>query len=81
VWSLVSSSLLIAGGSVIRSLLLGVPAGYALARSTSRYALAVAYFFMAIRMVPAVAALIGFYLMLRDIGLLGSWLSVGLSIA
>ncbi|WSH67835.1 carbohydrate ABC transporter permease (plasmid) [Rhizobium ruizarguesonis] len=76
VWSLVSSSLLIAGGSVILSLLLGVPAGYALARSTSRYAIAVAYFFMAIRMVPAVAALIPFYLMMRDVGLLGSWVSV-----
>ncbi|MBY5669617.1 carbohydrate ABC transporter permease [Rhizobium leguminosarum] len=76
VWSLVSSSLLIAGGSVILSLLLGVPAGYALARSTSRYAIAVAYFFMAFRMVPAVAALIPFYLMMRDIGLLGSWVSV-----
>lgn len=76
VWSLVSSSLLIAGGSVILSLLLGVPAGYALARSTNRYAIAVAYFFMAIRMVPAVAALIPFYLMMRDIGLLGSWISV-----
>jgi len=76
VWSLLSSSLLIAGGSVILSLLLGVPAGYALARSTSRAAVAVAYFFMAIRMVPAVAALIPFYLMMRDIGLLGSWISV-----
>jgi multiple sugar transport system permease protein len=76
VWSLLSSSLLIASGSVILSLLLGVPAGYALARSTSRAAVAVAYFFMAIRMVPAVAALIPFYLMMRDIGLLGSWISV-----
>jgi multiple sugar transport system permease protein len=60
----------------VLSLLLGVPAGYALARSTSRYAVAVAYFFMAIRMVPAVAALIPFYLMMRDIGLLGSWVAV-----
>jgi multiple sugar transport system permease protein len=76
VWGLVSTSLLIAGGSVILSLLMGVPAGYALARSTSRYAIGVAYFFMAIRMIPAVAALIPFYLMMRNVGLLGSWISV-----
>jgi multiple sugar transport system permease protein len=74
--SLLSSSLLIAAGSVGLSLLLGVPAGYALARSSSRYATAAAYFFMAVRMVPAVAALIPFYLMMRDVGLLGSWVSV-----
>ena len=74
--SLLSSSLLIAAGSVGLSLLLGVPAGYALARSSSRYATVAAYFFMAVRMVPAVAALIPFYLMMRDVGLLGSWVSV-----
>lgn len=76
VWSLLASSLKIAAGSVILSLLLGVPAGYALARSKSSMAMGIAYFFMAIRMVPAVAALIPFYLMMRDIGLLGSWMSV-----
>jgi len=74
--SLLTSSLMIAAGSVGLSLSLGVPAGYALARSTSRYAIGAAYFFMAIRMVPAVAALIPFYLMMRDVGLLGSWVSV-----
>ena len=74
--SLVESSLLIAGGSVALSLLLGVPAGYALARSTHPLALGVAYFFMAVRMIPAVAALIPFYLMMRDWHLLGSWVSV-----
>ena len=74
--SLLSSSLLIAAGSVGLSLLLGVPAGYALARSKSRLASGAAYFFMAVRMIPAVAALIPFYLMMRDVGLLGSWVSV-----
>ncbi|AMM83684.1 carbohydrate ABC transporter permease [Martelella sp. AD-3] len=76
VWSLLRSSVLIAAGSVILSLALGVPAGYALARSKSRYAMGIAYFLMAIRMIPSVAALIPFYLMMRDIGLLGSWMSV-----
>ncbi|MCO6188644.1 carbohydrate ABC transporter permease [Rhizobium sp. L1K21] len=74
--SLVRSSIFIAGGSMVLSLLLGVPAGYALARSSHRLAMALAYFFMSIRMVPAVAALIPFYLMMRDIGLVGHWFSV-----
>jgi len=74
--SLLESSLLIAGGSTLLSLLLGVPAGYALARSQARLAMGVAYFFMAIRMVPAVASLIPFYLMMRDAHLLGSWICV-----
>lgn len=76
VWSLLRSSIVISGGTVVLSLLFGVPAGYALARSRSRAAIGFAYFFLAIRMVPAVAALIPFYLMMRDIGLLGTWWSV-----
>ena len=61
----------------VLSLLLGVPAGYALARSQQRATpSASAYFFLAIRMVPAVATLIPFYLMMRDVGLLGSWVAV-----
>lgn len=76
VGSLLRSSLLIAAGSILLSLLLGVPAGYALARSKSRAAFAVAYLFLGLRMVPAVAALIPFYLMMRDTGLLGSWVAV-----
>jgi multiple sugar transport system permease protein len=74
--SLLRSSLIISIGSAILSLLLGVPAGYALARSNWRFAKGVAYFFLFIRMVPAVAALIPFYLMMRDIGLLGTWWAV-----
>lgn len=76
--ALMMSSLKIAGTSAVLSLLFGVPAGYALARSKSKYAMGLAYFFMAIRMVPAAATLIPFYLMMRDIGLLGHWISVSL---
>ena len=71
--ALLRSSIVIAGGSAILSLLLGVPAGFALARARSRWAIGIAYFFLAVRMVPAVAALIPFYLVMRDIGLLGTW--------
>lgn len=76
VFSLVKSSVIISVGTTVLSLLLGVPAGYALARSRSRYASLFAYFFLAIRMVPAIASLIPFYLMMRDIGLLGTWWAV-----
>jgi multiple sugar transport system permease protein len=74
--SLVRSSLIISIGTTLLSLILGVPAGYALARSKSRFSAGFAYFFLAIRMIPAVAALIPFYLLMRDIGLLGTWWAV-----
>ena len=70
--SLLRSSIVIALGTALLSLVLGVPAGYALARSSSRLAVLMAYGFLAIRMVPPVAALIPFYLMMRDVGLLGT---------
>lgn len=69
---LLGTSLLIAGGATALALLLGVPAGYALARSASRWAMGVAYLFLAIRMVPPVATLIPFYVQMRDLGLLGT---------
>lgn len=74
--ALLRSSVVISLASAVLSLLLGVPAGYALARSNWRYAKGIAYFFLFIRMIPAVAALIPFYLMMRDIGLLGTWWAV-----
>jgi len=73
---LLTSSLVIAGGSTILSLMIGTPAGYALARSTSPRAIWLAYFFLVVRTVPAVATLIPFYLFMRDIGLLGTWWAV-----
>ena len=48
-----------------------MPAGYALARSESPRAIWLAYFFLIIRTVPPIATLIPFYLLMRDIGLLG----------
>jgi multiple sugar transport system permease protein len=73
---LVVSSLVISAGTTLLSLLLGVPAGYALARSTWRFAPVAAYFFLAVRMVPPVATLIPFYLEMRDFGLLGTYWAV-----
>jgi multiple sugar transport system permease protein len=73
---LVQSSLIISLGSAGLSLVIGIPAGYALAHARTRFAIAVAYFFLAIRTVPPVATLIPFYLLMRDIGLLGTWWAV-----
>lgn len=70
---LVQNSLIISGGGTLLSLALGIPCGYALARSGVSWAPGVAYFFLAIRMVPPVATLIPFYLLMRDFGILGTW--------
>jgi ABC-type glycerol-3-phosphate transport system permease component len=69
---LVRNSIVISGGTTVLSLALGVPAAYALARSRWRWAPAAALFFLAVRMVPPVATLIPFYLLMRDVGLLGT---------
>ena len=74
--ALLESSFNIAIGSTALSLLLGAPAGYALARSESPRAIWLAYFFLIIRTVPPIATLIPFYLLMRDIGLLGTWWAV-----
>lgn len=73
---IVWNSIVISGGSALISLALGIPAGYALARSDWRFAPAVAYFFLIVRMVPPTATLIPFYLLMRDLGLLGGYLGV-----
>lgn len=73
---LLGNSVLVATGTTLLALVLGVPAGYALARSTLRAAPAVAYVFLFLRMVPPVAALIPFYLVMRDIGLVGTQLAL-----
>jgi multiple sugar transport system permease protein len=73
---LLKSSLIISLGSTLLSLALGVPAGYALARARFRGAVGFAYFFLAVRTVPPVATLIPFYLLMRDVGLLGTWWAV-----
>jgi multiple sugar transport system permease protein len=73
---LLGNSILVAVGTTVLALVLGVPAGYALARSSLRAAPGVAYLFLFLRMVPPVAALIPFYLVMRDIGLLGTQLAL-----
>jgi multiple sugar transport system permease protein len=70
------NSLIISSGTMVLSLVLGVPAGYAIARSHSRILNLSSYFFLLLMMVPPIAMLIPFYLIMRDLHLLGSYLSL-----
>ena len=70
------NSIIISTGAMLASLILGVPAGYAIARSRSRFLNLSSYFFLLLMMVPPVAMLIPFYLIMRDLHLLGSYLSL-----
>ncbi|ROR11427.1 carbohydrate ABC transporter permease [Erwinia sp. JUb26] len=69
---LLANSLMIGVGTTVMALLLGVPCGYALARSKTRYANAIAFSLLAIRMMPRVVTLLPFYLMMRSVDLLGT---------
>lgn len=67
------NSVIISTGATVLSLLLGVPAGYAIARTRSRFLGSFAYLFLILLMVPPVAMLIPFYMIMRDFRLLGSY--------
>jgi len=72
----IKNSLIITSGTTILSLILGVPAGYALARSKNRLVGNTSYFFLLLQMIPPTAMLIPFYLIMRDLHLIGSYTSV-----
>lgn len=70
------NSIIVSAGATSLSLLLGVPAGYAIARSKSALINSSAYFFLLLLMIPPIAMLIPFYLVMRDLHLLGSYASL-----
>lgn len=70
------NSIIISAGATSLSLLLGVPAGYAIARSRSHLLNSASYFFLLLLMIPPIAMLIPFYLVMRDLHLLGTYLAV-----
>ncbi len=72
----IKNSLIITTGTTLLSLGLGVPAGYAIARSRWRLLNASSFFFLILLMVPPVATLIPFYLVMRDLHLLGTYWAV-----
>jgi multiple sugar transport system permease protein len=72
----IKNSLIITSGTTILSLVLGVPAGYAIARTRWRLLNSSSFFFLILLMVPPVATLIPFYLIMRDLHLLGTYWAV-----
>ncbi len=68
-----TNSIIITTGTTILSLLLGVPAGYAIARTKSMFLNMSSYFFLLLLMIPPIAMLIPFYLLMRDLRLLGTY--------
>jgi ABC-type glycerol-3-phosphate transport system permease component len=70
------NSMIISAGATVLSLLLGVPAGYAIARTRSGLLNLSSYFFLVLLMIPPIAMLIPFYLVMRDLRLLGSYAAV-----
>jgi len=67
------NSIIVSTGATSLSLLLGVPAGYAIARSKSALINTSSYFFLLLLMIPPIAMLIPFYLVMRNLHLLGSY--------
>lgn len=76
VFRFLTNSIIISAGATILSLLLGVPAGYAIARSKSALIQSSSYFFLLLLMIPPIAMLIPFYLIMRDLKLLGTYAAV-----
>jgi multiple sugar transport system permease protein len=66
------NSLIVAGGSTLFAMLLGVPAAYSLARHKFRGRSNVAFWILSIRMTPPIAAIIPLFILLRTVRLLDS---------
>lgn len=75
------SSLIIAGGSSALTLLLGVPAAWAMAFAPTRHTRGILLWMLSTKMMPPVGALIPIFLFYRDWGLLDTHLGVILLLA
>ncbi|MCJ2543366.1 carbohydrate ABC transporter permease [Thermostichus vulcanus] len=67
------NTLIVSVGSTLLALLLGIPAGYGLARQPGSWANGLALALLGIRLFPPIALLLPFYLMMRDLRLLDSY--------
>ncbi|UPT64803.1 MAG: carbohydrate ABC transporter permease [Hyphomonadaceae bacterium JAD_PAG50586_4] len=72
------NSIIIAGGSSLLTLLLGVPAAWAMAFAPTRHTRALLLWMLSTKMLPAVGVLIPIFLFYRDWGLLDTHLGVAL---
>ena len=70
------NSVIISSGTTLAALVLGTLGGFAVARSQLKLVQAGSYFFLVLLMIPPIAMLVPFYLIMRDIGLLGSYWAV-----
>lgn len=66
------NSIIIAGGSTIACLILGIPAAYAFARFRFRLRRNLLFGFLSVRMAPPIAILLPFYLLMREFDLVGT---------
>ena len=73
---LMLNSLLIAGGATALSIFLGCLAAYALARSTLRGREQISLWILSLRMLPPIAVVVPFYLILSGSALLDSYIGV-----
>jgi multiple sugar transport system permease protein len=69
------NSLLVSGGATLAAILLGVPAGYGIAKSKAR---AAAVLILVARMTPGLSYLIPLYTLFQMIGLIGSVLPIAI---
>lgn len=66
------NSLIVAGGSTLLSLLVGIPAAYAFSRFHFRGRRNLMFWFLSVRMAPPIAVLLPFYLLMRQLDLVGT---------
>jgi ABC-type glycerol-3-phosphate transport system permease component len=72
----VVNSVIISAGTTVLSVAFGTLGGYAVSRSRLRFVSASSYFFLVLLMIPPVAMLVPFYLIMRDLSLLGTYAAV-----
>lgn len=67
------TSLLIGAGTVILTVVLAAPAGYALAKLRPRGGDALSFLFLVAQMIPGIIMAMGFYAIYLNLGMLNSW--------
>jgi multiple sugar transport system permease protein len=67
------NSVIVAAGATVAALAVGVPAGYALSRTTGRTGVIVLFVMLAARLMPAIVLAVPLFILFADMGLLGSY--------
>ena len=67
------NSVIVAAGATVAALAVGVPAGYALSRTTGRTGVIVLFVMLAARLMPAIVLAVPLFILFADTGLLGSY--------